>query len=54
MPLKDALELVRQKRPIAEPNPGFILQLKLYEKGLFGSNSEVPLNLKNAKNREEA
>eukprot|EP00347_Sterkiella_histriomuscorum_P002635 403367385 len=43
--LKDGVELVRSKRPIACPNPGFMLQLKLYEKSLFGTNSDIPVIL---------
>ena len=45
MTLKEGLELVRAKRPIAEPNPGFIIQLKALEKELFGKLSEVPVFL---------
>jgi len=43
--LKEALEIIRVNRPIAEPNPGFIIQLKAYEKMLFGSLSDVPVIL---------
>lgn len=54
MNLKDALELVRSKRSIAEPNVGFLLQLKAYEKSLFGVLSEVPIILsKKAKTLED-
>lgn len=45
MSLKDGLDLVRSRRTIAQPNPGFILQLKLYEKELLGSVSDVPVVL---------
>lgn len=42
--LKEALDLIREKRPIAEPNPGFIIQLKAYEKMLYGKLSDgVPV-----------
>lgn len=51
MPLKEGLELVRTQRPIAEPNPGFILQLKYFEKELLGKVSDVPVVL--AKQKEE-
>ena len=40
MSLKDALTLVRSVRPIAEPNPGFIEQLKSYELQKLGSVSD--------------
>lgn len=39
MDLKTSLDLVRSKRPIAQPNPGFILQLIAFEKEIFGKNS---------------
>lgn len=52
MPLKEGLELVRSKRPIAEPNPGFILQLKLYEKEMLGKVSDVLVVVK-AKGKED-
>lgn len=34
-PLKDALALLKSKRPIAEPNFGFVMQLQEYEKTLY-------------------
>ncbi len=37
--LKDAFTLVREKRPIARPNPGFCEQLLKLEKTLYGENS---------------
>ena len=37
--LKDALYLVKQKRPIISPNRGFIRQLIEYENKLFKKNS---------------
>jgi len=52
MPLKEGLELVRSKRPIAEPNPGFIFQLKLYEKEMLGKVSDVLVVVK-AKGKED-
>ncbi|MBA0856765.1 hypothetical protein Goshw_002686 [Gossypium schwendimanii] len=36
MSLSQALEHVRSKRPLASPNPGFIQQLKEFEKSLKG------------------
>ncbi|MBA0801136.1 hypothetical protein Gohar_011519 [Gossypium harknessii] len=36
MSLSQALEHVRSKRPLASPNPGFIQQLKEFEKSLQG------------------
>jgi hypothetical protein len=42
MTLKDSLNLVRAKRSIAEPNPGFFVQLLKYERKLFGENSMLP------------
>lgn len=33
-PLKDALAYLKSKRPIAEPNFGFVMQLQEYEKSL--------------------
>ena len=41
MNLKDSLELVKSKWEIADPNVGFLLQLKALEMHLFGQNSEV-------------
>ena len=49
MSLKDGLELVVAKRPIAEPNPGFIIQLKAFENLLFGKISNVPVFLSKTK-----
>jgi hypothetical protein len=45
MNLKEGLDLARLRRPIAEPNPGFVIQLKAYEKSLFGVVSDVPVFL---------
>lgn len=39
MSLSEALNLVKSKRPIASPNPGFISQLQEYEKSLLGAQS---------------
>lgn len=41
MNLKKGYELVKAKRPIAEPNCGFIAQLKIHERKIFGKNSEL-------------
>ena len=38
--LKDGLEQIWKVRPIAAPNPGFMIQLKALEKNIFGSISE--------------
>lgn len=43
MNLKTALDHVRSKRPIAEPNPGFMIQLKAFEKVIFGTMSDCPI-----------
>uniref|UniRef100_A0A7S3N0E2 Protein-tyrosine-phosphatase n=1 Tax=Strombidium inclinatum TaxID=197538 RepID=A0A7S3N0E2_9SPIT len=39
--LKDALERIREVRPIAAPNPGFMIQLKALEKNVLGVMSDV-------------
>ena len=39
MKLKESLDLVRLTRPLAEPNAGFLLQLKAFEKAVHGSVS---------------
>jgi len=49
----DGLEMVRAKRPIAEPNPGFILQLKAQESVIFGKMSNVPLFLSKERQKKE-
>ncbi len=41
--LKDAVELTRSKRAIAEPNPGFMIQLKAFEKVIFGTLSDISI-----------
>lgn len=38
--LKDGLEHIWKVRPIAAPNPGFMIQLKALEKSIFGEISE--------------
>jgi hypothetical protein len=40
MTLKDSLDLVRKTRPAAEPNAGFLIQLKAFEKAVLGSVSQ--------------
>jgi hypothetical protein len=45
MNLKDALDHVRARRTIAEPNPGFMIQLKAFEKVIFGVLSDCPIIL---------
>lgn len=39
MKLKDAYNLVKSRRPIIRPNPGFFRQLIDYEKQLFGQST---------------
>ena len=39
--LKDGLDLIWKVRPIAAPNPGFMVQLKALERNILGANSEV-------------
>ena len=36
IPLKEGLEMVWKVRPIAAPNPGFMIQLKALEKNCLG------------------
>ena len=49
MKLKESLDLVRLTRPAAEPNAGFLLQLKAFEKAVHGSVSTgVPIFKKKA------
>ena len=38
--LKDGLDKIWKVRPIAAPNPGFMIQLKALEKNTLGNNSE--------------
>lgn len=38
--LAEGMAKIRQVRPVAAPNPGFMLQLKALEKSIFGQNSE--------------
>lgn len=54
MNLKQALDHVRTKRPIAQPNPGFMIQLKAFEKVIFGVLSEVPIIPEKETTPEEA
>jgi hypothetical protein len=46
--LKESIEHLRSRRPIAQPNIGFLMQLKNFEKELFGKISDVPLLSPNA------
>jgi protein phosphatase slingshot len=41
MSLKDALAYVKERRPVAHPNPGFIEQLEKYEKQLRSTTSNL-------------
>ena len=43
--LKDGYDRIKAVRPIAAPNQSFVIQLKLYEKELFGKNSETQFKL---------
>lgn len=51
MDLMRALNHVRERRTIAEPNPGFIIQLKAFEKLIFGVMSECPIYIKKKDNK---
>jgi len=42
--LDSALELVKRARPIAKPNPGFMKQLRIFEKELCGEKNETDSN----------
>ena len=53
MSMKDALILARSKRPIADPNPGFLIQLKAFEKVIFGKVSDVPIVFSKKSESEE-
>ncbi len=39
--LKDCLDRIWKVRPIAAPNPGFMIQLKALEKNIFGELSDI-------------
>ena len=39
--LKDGYARIVAVRPIAAPNQSFVIQLKLYEKEIFGENSDA-------------
>ncbi len=52
--LREGLDLVRSKRPIAEPNPGFMIQLKAYEQLLFGQMSDVSVFLNGKPKKTES
>jgi atypical dual specificity phosphatase len=41
--LKEGLELIWKVRPIAAPNPGFMVQLKALERAILGCNTEVDI-----------
>ena len=43
MDLGTAFSLVKEKRAIAEPNIGFMVQLKGYEMKLFGKTSKISI-----------
>ena len=43
IPLKEGLEMIWKVRPIAAPNPGFMIQLKALEKNCLGENSEIDI-----------
>uniref|UniRef100_A0A7S4GJ16 protein-tyrosine-phosphatase n=1 Tax=Eutreptiella gymnastica TaxID=73025 RepID=A0A7S4GJ16_9EUGL len=45
MKLKDAYEYVKERRPIAHPNKGFLNQLITYEKYLFGETASQGINM---------
>ena len=43
VPLNEGLDHLRKCRPIAQPNIGFIIQLKAYEAQQLGKMSNVPI-----------
>ena len=43
--LKDSLDMIWKVRPVAAPNPGFMVQLKALERLVFGDNSDCELML---------
>lgn len=43
--LKTSLDHLQKQRPIAQPNIGFLIQLKQYEQDLFGKCSDVPIRI---------
>ena len=50
MNFNDTLKFVKEKRPIASPNPGFQAQLKIFEKLLIETNYDIDkINFKNIK-----
>ena len=51
--LKDAYDHLKKCRPIAQPNAGFMQQLKTLEFGLFGSNSDVPIVVASSEEESE-
>ncbi len=54
MNLKDAVEHVRARRTIAEPNPGFMIQLKAFEKVIFGTLSDIGIIVRKKHTSDEA
>jgi len=54
--LFDGMDHLKKCRPIAEPNVGFLIQLKAYEGKILGKMSNVPLPFKKkaAKEKKEA
>ena len=46
MNMMDALKFVRSKRSIAEPNPGFLMQLKAFERVIFGTLNSMVITSK--------
>lgn len=52
--LKDGLDLVWKVRPIAAPNPGFMIQLKALEKNTLGTTSECEVMQGDWKTKLEA
>lgn len=41
MKLKQAFDLTKEKRTIAQPNAGFIIQLIAFERVIFGTTSRL-------------
>ena len=54
MTMRAALDHVRERRTIAAPNPGFMIQLKAFEKFIHGTNSECPLVIPKDEGMSEA
>ena len=54
MSLKEAFELLRSRREIAQPNAGFFVQLKAYEKAIHGTLSDFQIPDEKNQSEEES